>query len=180
MKQFVFGLAMLAATLVAPVHAKDKDVGNALQMPVAGKTAAGDTFDGTFTLHRFATDSNNKLVAVGTVAGTLTGANGQVIGTAFQTVSIPATVNNGAPGPTAAAVAQVTASCSILHLDLGPLHLNLLGLQIDLSQVVLDITAVPGAGNLLGNLLCSIANLLNDPSGLAQILNQILGILQGL
>jgi hypothetical protein len=41
------------------------------------------------------------------------------------------------------------------------LHLNILGLVIDLNQVVLHITAVPGSGNLLGNLLCGIANLLN-------------------
>jgi hypothetical protein len=74
-----------------------------------------------------------------------------------------------------AAVAEAT--CSILHLDLGPLNLNLLGLQIDLSRIILDITAVPGAGNLLGNLLCGVANLLNDPSGLAGLLNRILDIL---
>jgi hypothetical protein len=35
-------------------------------------------------------------------------------------------------------------------------------------------------GNLLGNRLCSVANLLNNPSALAQLLHQILGILQGL
>jgi hypothetical protein len=53
-------------------------------------------------------------------------------------------------------------------------------LNIDLSRVVLDITAIPGAGNLLGNLLCAVTNLLNNPSGLAQLLNQILDILNGL
>jgi hypothetical protein len=45
---------------------------------------------------------------------------------------------------------------------------------------VLNITAVPGAGNLLGNLLCSVTNLLNGGGALAQIanlLNQILGLL---
>jgi hypothetical protein len=57
------------------------------------------------------------------------------------------------------------------------LSLDILGLHIDLSRVVLDITAESGAGNLLGNLLCSVANLLNDPNGLARLLNQILGIL---
>ena len=47
------------------------------------------------------------------------------------------------------------------QLTLGPLDLNLLGLMVHLDQVVLDITAQSGAGNLLGNLLCSVANLLN-------------------
>jgi hypothetical protein len=70
-----------------------------------------------------------------------------------------------------------------LHLVLGPLNLNLLGLQVTLNQVVLDITAIPGPGNLLGNLLCAVANLLNDnaaAAALAGLLNQILGILSGL
>jgi hypothetical protein len=56
--------------------------------------------------------------------------------------------------------------------------LDLLGLQINLSQIVLDITAEAGAGNLLGNLLCAVANLLNDPSGLTRLLNSILDLLR--
>lgn len=63
--------------------------------------------------------------------------------------------------------AATTASREILHLELGPLDLNLLGLVIHLDRVVLDITAVPGSGNLLGNLLCAIAGLLDGPSPLA-------------
>ncbi len=48
-----------------------------------------------------------------------------------------------------------TAACNILTLNLGAIHLNLLGLVVDLAPVNLNITAVPGAGNLLGNLaLC--------------------------
>lgn len=52
--------------------------------------------------------------------------------------------------------------CPILFLELGPLFLDLLGLQVSLSQITLDITAVAGPGNLLGNLLCAVAGLL-DP-----------------
>jgi hypothetical protein len=46
--------------------------------------------------------------------------------------------------------------------------------------VVLNITAVPGAGNLLGNLLCAVTGLLDQPGPLANLLNQILGILNGI
>ena len=99
---------------------------------------------------------------------------------AWQTVAMPVVVNGGGSAAQTAVITPQAISCGILHLDLGPLSLNLLGLQVNLSRVVLDITAVPGAGNLLGNLLCSVANLLNNPSALAQLLNQILGILQGL
>jgi hypothetical protein len=99
---------------------------------------------------------------MGTLTGTVTNAAGQA-GTMLQTVSIPAAVG--------------TATCDILHLDLGPLSLDLLGLRVNLSEVVLDITAEAGAGNLLGNLLCSVANLLNDPTGLSRLLNQIIALL---
>jgi hypothetical protein len=47
--------------------------------------------------------------------------------------------------------------CVILDLVLGPLHLNLLGLIVDLNQVHLQITADPNGG-ILGSLLCSLTN----------------------
>jgi len=70
--------------------------------------------------------------------------------------------------------------CTILTLDLGPLHLDLLGLVIDLAPVNLDITAVPGAGNLLGNLLCAVAGLLDGPLSLTAVLGQIVTLLNQL
>lgn len=71
--------------------------------------------------------------------------------------------------------------CPILHLELGPLYLDLLGLVVELDDcnggpVVLDITADP-AGGLLGELLCAVANLLNG--GLLD-LGQILDLFPGL
>ena len=49
-----------------------------------------------------------------------------------------------------------------------------------LNQVHLVITAVPGAGNLLGNLLCAVANLLNGGgslTSLSALLNELLAAL---
>ena len=63
--------------------------------------------------------------------------------------------------------------CPILDLELGPLDLNLLGLRVELNQVVLDITAIPGPGNLLGNLLCAVAGLL-DGVDLGDVLGNLL------
>jgi hypothetical protein len=77
-------------------------------------------------------------------------------------------------------VASPAATCPVLHLDLGPLNLNLLGLTVHLNQVVLDVNAVSGSGNLLGNLLCSVANLLNQPTLPTQQLTGLLNILQQL
>jgi hypothetical protein len=154
-----FTTAMIApATTVSAQQAPP--AAPALTIPIVG-SGGGSTFNGTFTLQRFVTQ-NGQLTAVGLVSGTLTAANGLVT-SVLQTVSGPAAVAD--------------AACDILHLDLGPLSLDVLGLKVDLSRVVLDITAQPGAGNLLGNLLCSVANLLNNPGGLAQLLNRILAAL---
>jgi hypothetical protein len=78
-------------------------------------------------------------------------------------------------------------TCPILHLELGPLDLNLLGLRVQLNQVVLDITAIPGPGNLLGNLLCAIAGLLDgvDLGGvlgnlLQSLIDALIRLLEGL
>ena len=38
--------------------------------------------------------------------------------------------------------------CDILNLVLGPLDLDLLGLEVHLNRVILNIVAVSGAGNL--------------------------------
>jgi hypothetical protein len=107
-----------------------------------------------------------SLVAIGTLIGKLTNlATGEVTNIVVGLVSIPL---------------AVTGTCPILHLTLGPLDLNLLGLMVHLNRVVLDITAQSGPGNLLGNLLCAVANLLNGGGTLQQIadlLNQILRIL---
>jgi hypothetical protein len=75
---------------------------------------------------------------------------------------------------------QAAAVCDILHLVLGPLDLNLLGLKIHLDKVVLDIVAETGAGNLLGNLLCAVTGLLDGGlegalGRLVNLLNDILG-----
>lgn len=75
------------------------------------------------------------------------------------------------------APAQATGTCRILDLTLGPLHLDLLGLVVDLNQVHLTITAEQGPGNLLGNLLCAVANLLNNTGNTPTALQQIVNLL---
>lgn len=128
------------------------------------------TFTGTFTPNRFSV-VNGVLYATGVLKGTLTDANGTQIGTVDKTVTDKVETNSAAAAP---------AACSILNLTLGPLNLNLLGLVVTLNQVHLTITAVPGAGNLLGNLLCAITNLLNSGGSLttlSALLNSLLAAL---
>ena len=119
---------------------------------------AGST--GQVTVTKF-TNQGGTLIANGTATVT------NALGTDTQAFAVPVT--------------QAAATgCQILDLVLGPLDLDLLGLVITLDTVHLNITAVPGAGNLLGNLLCAVAGLLDGPSPLgaiAGLLNRILAIL---
>ena len=73
--------------------------------------------------------------------------------------------------------------CPILNLNLGPLDLNLLGLHVHLNEVILNIEAIPGPGNLL----CAVARLLDGVdlgsvlgNLLQQLINAIIRLLQGL
>ena len=143
-----------------------------LSFPMSATGAQG-VFTGTLRIARFAVQ-DNALVATGVVTGTLVGPAGAT--SIARTVTVP--VSTSPASRTAAAA--IPGGCEILHLELGPLDLDVLGLVVHLDKVVLDLTAVPGAGNLLGNLLCSVTNLLNTGGALTQIanlLNQNLGLL---
>ena len=162
---------VLIALLFAPYMALAAK-SSGLAVPVAGTftDALGGTgtFTGTLNIQRFATQ-NGQIVAVGTLTGTLTDSVGTVLGSIVRTVALLLDS------------ALTQASCDILHLELGPLDLNLLGLVVHLNRIVLDISAVPGPGNLLGNLLCAVAGLLDNTGVLRQIrqiLNSILAILR--
>jgi hypothetical protein len=169
----LFSVVLLFAASPAQAGVKNR-------IPVTG-TFPGGTFTGELDLDRFALDQRGNLVAVGVLKGSLarngngrSGASsvgamevapaqvGAILGTIVQLITLPV---------------QATGSCEILNLDLGPLDLNLLGLTVNLDEVHLDIAAQPGAGNLLGNLLCAVAGLLDTPNGtLVQLLNAILRV----
>jgi len=129
-------------------------------------------FKGKLTVTRFAYDETKGLTVDGFLHGTLTKASGEVLEDFEQLVTgVPATLNEG----TSVGV-TTQATCDLLNLDVGAIHLDLLGLVLDLSPINLDLTAVSGSGNLLGNLLCAVAGLL-DPLG---FLDTLLGTLEEL
>jgi hypothetical protein len=141
---------------------------NTTTVPIAGSTATGGAVSGTFEIDRIVR-SGSQLLAAGTLTATITDAAGIVVGTVTQQLQLPVTLQQG----------QV---CTILELTLGPLDLNLLGLRVQLDEVHLLITAVEGPGNLLGNLLCAIAGLLDNTgastlNAIVALLNRILGLL---
>jgi phage-related minor tail protein len=170
-------IALLIFSVVAPAQTASSSAKSALAVPVSGSFAPSTTagtltslgtgsLTGTFNIQQFV-NQNGNLAAVGTFVGTLTNAAGQVTNLVINNVT--------------ATLTSATGSCQILSLTIGAVHLDLLGLVIDLNQINLNITAQSGPGNLLGNLLCDVANLLNGggPLGnLSTLLNQLLGALR--
>jgi hypothetical protein len=155
----------LGLVAVGPAQAAPRTAESAVaevNETVTGVGGLPATLVGEFTATRFVRDGN-VLSAVGTFTGTL----------------------GGVPVTDDAVTAEVrlqqsTGSCEILDLVLGPLNLDLLGLVITLDTVHLNITAEQGPGNLLGNLLCAIAGLLDGPTGLNTIVGQITRLLNQL
>lgn len=139
---------------------------------MTGTAKNGKQFNGTYTIKRFEAEGDD-VVAVGTLKGKLKGRHVSRTGVRIPVSGV--TKDDG--------TAQAAAVCDVLHLTLGPLDLNLLGLRVQLNQVNLDVTAIsgstPGAG-LLGNLLCGLTDLF-DPTGvtgdlLSRILNALLAL----
>ena len=171
--------ALCAAMLVVPVAASAQTtpttVTSLKSIPVTGKATNGKAFTGHFNVSQFVA-RGGKAYALGTLTGKL--GNRTV---KQSNVAIPVSMGSGS-GTSNPLSAHAAATCQILNLVLGPLHLNLLGLHVDLNQVVLNITGVTGAGQLLGNLLCGVANLLNPGlpagqlAGLLNIVQQILNV----
>jgi hypothetical protein len=173
--------AVCASLLVVPVAAGAATGSTAVTatpvktlktVRLTGSSSNGKQFTGRYTIQRFAS-RNGKTYAVGTLAGKL--GNRRIN---RSNVYLPANVQHNS-------IVGAAATCPILHLVLGPLNLHLLGLNVHLNKVVLDITATSGNGNLLGNLLCGVANLLNgsgtglgsaSTSGLLNIVQQLLNL----
>jgi hypothetical protein len=177
----VFAAALSAVVAVAAPSAQSATRAGSISTDINGTNAAGQAVVGTFTVTSFK-KVNNTIEALGTFAGTVDGVATTDHGWAAVT-SINGTPTGGA---STAATAAAAGSCQILDLTLGPLHLDLLGLVVDLNQVHLTITAQQGSGNLLGNLLCAVAGLLDNNTGtggglsgllqsITNLLNQILG-----
>jgi hypothetical protein len=107
----------------------------------------------------------NELRAAGTVTGTLAGLP--------FTTNITNFVLQLVPDDPATPVVE----CSVLNLELAPIHLALLGLHVDTSAICLDITATPGGG-LLGDLLCGLAG--GIPLGVLPTVGEVAALAGGL
>jgi hypothetical protein len=173
----LIALAALAALVAAPAsQAQTPTKQFSQKVALSGTTKSGKSFKGTYTIDRFTQARKGryagKMVAVGTVRGRSGGKRYAKGG-----VQIPAELTKPAA---AAQIPPTPGACQILNLTLQPIDLNLLGLRVRTSRIDVRIEAIPGAGNLLGNLLCGITGIL-DPnnaslSQLSAALNAILAL----
>jgi hypothetical protein len=139
-----------------------QQVSNVLVTAADGRTGF---FTGTVTITSFASDAAGNLLASGTMVGTLVGDLSGAVNDAFVNQLVDA------------------QRCPILNLDIGRILLNVLGLEVDVAPISIDITAVAGPGNLLGNLLCALVGILDQnplAAAVTNLLNQINAILAGL
>ena len=157
---------LLGAASTAGAQAPTQDLTK--KIDVTGTAKNGKKFRGTYTINRFIS-RGDQVYAVGKLTGRLKNRHVRRTG-----VRIPVT---GFADQGAAQSSQLV--CRILTLTLGPLDLNLLGLRVQLNQVNLRITAIPGGG-LLGDLLCGISNLLNPAALLGNNLSAVLNSLLAL
>jgi hypothetical protein len=178
-------LALAFATLLAVVamslspQSADAQARPLRNVAVTG-LAGTNPFSGSLTITSLALQ-DGALVANGVIRGVTTGRR---INQTFE--GVPVQLLRGAEPAAALAPAALDPSepfvCDILFLDLGPLNLNVLGLQLDLAEVILDVDALAGANNLLGNLLCAVTGLLDvlDLGPLIQgILESLLDAING-
>src|SRR5688572_19832102 len=130
--------AVIVALLASFAFAPARPAAAQVAVPVTGTAtnALGQVvnFAGSFDIQRFAVQGG-QLVAIGTLTGTLTNTVTGVVTEITRQLTLAVTGVN-------------QAACEILDLELGPLDLDLLGLVVHLDPINLEITAVPGAGNL--------------------------------
>ena len=177
----VAAFALLLVGGAGPAAAQTEGTPLTQVVKMTGTAKNGKKFTGTYAIDRF-TSRGGKVYAVGTLKGKLKGRNVK-----RSNVRIPATLARhetaGAAQIPGAPPNPLPNACQILDLELQPITLNLLGLLVRTSRIEVLIEAVPGAGNLLGNLLCGITGIL-DPqaatpastSQLAQVLSALLAL----
>ena len=148
-----------------------------LQLPIAGTGAGGLTFTGTLSVLKFVV-RDGQVAVIGMVRGTAMSA-GMPLGTVLLgPLTLPVQVGPGATLAPTSAAPVAAATCQVLHIDIGAVNLNVLGLQVATQPIALDISG--DSAGVLGNLVCTVLDTLNNVVNLVGLLNQILGLLTGL
>ena len=207
MKNVLCRVAVLAAVMFVaaevPAGAQKKPhphkPAGAVTLPATGTFTGGGAFSGTATINRFE-KRGNDIVAVGLVTGVLSRGGLALGSTVAGEVTWPVAVRAGghvlasgavrtpgAPMPVAWSpearsefgLLRIQAeACQVVDLALGPVNVDVLGVQIALSPITFNLSGVTGTP--LGDLVCAVSDLVGNVAGLVNLLNSVLGLLTGL
>lgn len=195
----IASVLLVSFIAAVPAAAQKKATQPAVTLQATGTFANGGQFTGTATINRFEQRAG-RIVAVGVLQGTLQRAGG-TLGTALSTEVIwPVTVRSGglssvsADAPAAPRLVRVASStaqslgrivrvqapetCPVLDIMLAPIDVNLLGTQVSIGPIAINLQGE--AGTPLGDLVCAASDLIGNVAGLVNLLNSILGLLTGL
>jgi hypothetical protein len=145
---------------------------------VSGVTGSTNLNNLLGSLNSFLNSTTGGLAGSGGTGGLLGGLS-----------SVLSNLTGQATIPTGGAAHSPGAVTNLLHLSVGPVDLNLLGLNVHLDNgsngpVTVDVSAQRGPGNLLGNLLTSVAHLLDGPhspiSGVTAQAKALLGLIENI
>jgi hypothetical protein len=165
----------------------------ALVLPLTGVGTGGVTFNGTVAVQRFV-QRDGEVFAIGAVSGSLSGPAGPIGTSVYLPVAFPVHVGDGLTARAehglihpaslssldhgARVILAQASTCGVLHLALGAVNLNLLGVVVATTPVTIDING--DTGGPLGNLVCTILATVNNVVGLVKLLNSLLGVVTGL
>lgn len=124
---------------------------NQIQVTVSAQPGNGELLGNVLT-------AAANLLNLQGVNNALNNVLGSVVTLANSSTLSVSGVNSSGPLSSAAA-----ATTPVLDAYIAPVHLNLLGVEVDTSPIHLTITAHSGQGLVLGNVVTDLANLLNNP-----------------
>jgi len=154
-------LALLGAFVVAPLTTKAQQQTNTVAPIPVEASKKNKSFAGEWTITQFV-EQDGALFAEGVLTGEVTIKHDTVTKTVEETVLVPVTVRPASSGSTGGVRAmQATGDCDVLELVLGPITLNLLGLNLFIGgeggvPILVDLDATASEG-LLGQILCGLA-----------------------
>jgi hypothetical protein len=183
---------MTISFVLPPAARADQPSPKALVLPITGAGAGGVTFNGTVAVQRFVA-RNGQVFAIGAVSGSVSGPAGPMGTSIYLPVAFPVQVSSlvaraesgrihpaslSVPDSGARVVFVQASTCGVLHLDLGAINLNLLGVVVTTTPVTIDING--NTGGPLGNLVCAALATVNNVVGVVNLLNSILSLVTGL
>jgi hypothetical protein len=138
---------------------------------------------------------DGEVFAIGAVSGSPSGPAGPIGTSVYLPVAFPVHVGDGLTARAergelihpaslssldygARVILAQASTCGVLHLALGAVNLNLLGVVVATTPVTIDING--DTGGPLGNLVCTVLATLNNVVGLVKLLNSLLGVVTGL